>query len=408
MIEEAQRCLKCKVPKCSAACPLSTDIPTVMRLFEEEKIKEAGEVLFKNNPLSAICSVVCPHERNCYGHCVLGIKSKPVEFYKIEQYVSGFYIDTFDMQAPEKNKYRVAVIGAGPAGIAMSIILSLDGYNVTLIEAQDKIGGVLRYGIPSFRLPKEKVDRYDDILYKLGVKFKPNTFIGSNLTIDDMFIDGYDAVFVSVGTAKPNKLGLLGETLGHVHYAIDYLKSPDSYRLGKNVVVIGAGNVAIDAGRMAVRKIGSGNVTLINNRREEDMTAIHSEIEMARLDGVKFLHLLSTLKINDNGILCAAVSAEIDDNGNVIYEEKMTERIEIPADTVILAIGQGPLSTVTNETQISKTIRGLLNVDENGCTTKPGVFAAGDVVSGPKTVVEAIAFTKKVAEEIKRYCAQKK
>ncbi len=404
LLDEAKRCLKCKVPRCSKGCPIATDIPTVMKLFEESRIKEAGELLFENNPMSAICSVVCPHENNCYGNCVLGLKSDPVKFYEIEQYVSGFYIETFDKEPPEKNGYRVAVIGAGPAGISMSILLALKGFSVTLIEAQDKIGGVLRYGIPEFRLPKARLDRYEKILKKLDVKFKPNTYIGSNLSIDDMFIDGYSAVFVAVGTAKPNRLGLIGESLGHVHFAIDYLKSPDAYELGRSVVVIGAGNVAMDAARMAVRKIGEGTVTVLNNRRAEDMTAAKAELEMAQIEGVRFEHLKATLRIDDEGVVCAFVDAVENEDGSISYEEDLTSHEKIPADTVIIAIGQGPMSILSDEAQISTTLRGLLSVDENGMTNIPGVFAAGDVVSGPKTVVEAVAYTKTVAEKIEKYC----
>jgi glutamate synthase (NADPH) small chain len=199
--EISSRCLKCKVPQCRKNCPVSTPIPEVMRLFEEDKEQEAAEMLFANNPLSGITAIVCPHERNCYGHCVLGKKSDPVEFFKIEQYLSAKYLDDYEPPAIEKKDIRVAVVGAGPAGITMSILLSLKGFRVTLMEARDKIGGVLRYGIPDFRLPRNIVDKYETILMKLGVQYKPNTFIGSSITLDDMFIDGYKAVFIAVGTA---------------------------------------------------------------------------------------------------------------------------------------------------------------------------------------------------------------
>ena len=212
LLEEANRCLKCKVPKCKKACPISTDIPTIMNLFLEGNEDEAGRVLFENNPLSAICSVVCPHENNCYGNCVLGIKKTPASFYKIEQYLSGKYVSKCEINRPEKNGMKIAVIGAGPAGISMSIFMAQKGFDVTLMEAQDQIGGVLRYGIPDFRLPRERIDAYRDVLRKLGVAIKPNCNIGSNLLLEDMFIDGYDAVFLAVGTAKPNRLGLLGNS----------------------------------------------------------------------------------------------------------------------------------------------------------------------------------------------------
>ena len=405
---EAQRCLKCKVPKCKKACPISTDIPTIMNLFLEGSEKEAAATLFKNNPLSAICSIVCPHENNCYGNCVLGIKKDPVTFFKIEQYLSNKYIDELEMEKPEKNGMKVAIIGAGPAGISMSIFLAQKGFDVTLMEQNDKIGGVLRYGIPAFRLSKDRVDAYKDVLKKLGVVIKPNCHIGSNLLIDDMFIDGYDAIFLAVGTAKPNRLGLLGETLGNVHFAIDYLKAPEAHELGKTVVVIGVGNVAMDVARTALRQEGVERVITLNNRRVEDVTATKLEFSEAIEEGVEFIHQISVLRITENGVIAVDVDVTEDENGNIIYEENMLSRHDIEADSVILAIGQGPVSTLSDNAEIETTLRGLFAVDEKGMTNIPGVFAAGDVVSGPKTVVEAVAHTKRVAEHLIQYCYDKK
>lgn len=405
---EAQRCLKCKVPKCKKACPISTDIPTIMNLFLEGSEKEAAATLFKNNPLSAICSIVCPHENNCYGNCVLGIKKDPVKFFKIEQYLSNKYIDELEMERPERNGMKVAVIGAGPAGFSMSIFLAQKGFDVTIMEQNDQIGGVLRYGIPAFRLSKDRVDAYKGVLKKLGVKIKLNCHIGSNLLIEDMFIDGYDAIFLAVGTAKPNRLGLLGETLGHVHFAIDYLKSPDVYELGKTVAVIGAGNVAMDVARTAIRQEGVERVLVLNNRRVEDVTATKLEFSEAIEEGVEFMHQTSVLRIVENGVIAVDVDVFEDENGELVYEENMLARHNIEADSVILAIGQGPVSTLSDKAQIATTLRGLFAVDENGMTNIPGVFAAGDVVSGPRTVVEAVAHAKKVSEEIIKYCYDKR
>lgn len=404
--EISSRCLKCKVPQCKKYCPVSTPVPDVMRLFEEGKEREAAEMLFANNPLSAVCSIVCPHERNCYGHCVLGKKSDPIEFFKIEQYLSGNFLAGYEPPIIERKNIRVAVIGAGPAGIAMSIQLARNGFRVTLMDGRERIGGVLRYGIPEFRLPKSIVSHYETILYKLGVIFKPNTFIGSSITLDDMFIDGYKAVFIAVGTAKPNRLGLLGETLGNVYYAIDYLKSPAAYRLGKNVVVVGAGNVALDAARIAVRNIELGGVvTIINSLTEESMTGNKREIEEAVEEGIQFVHLQQTFKLEENCVKCVAVTAEKTENGTV-YEEDFTRVTEIPADSIIVAIGQGPQGAVIKDSNVSKTQRGLVEADESGHTSSRGVFAAGDIVTGPKTVVEAVAFAKKVAVEIEKYCLE--
>jgi glutamate synthase (NADPH/NADH) small chain len=403
---EANRCLKCKVAKCKKACPISTDIPTIMNLFLEGKEQEAGKVLFENNPLSAICSIVCPHENNCNGNCILGMKKTPVDFYKIEQYLSGKYIGNCDITPPEKNGMKIAVIGAGPAGISMSIFMAQKGFQVTLMEEQEKIGGVLRYGIPEFRLPKERVDAYRNVLRRLGVTIKPNCHIGSNLLLEDMFIDGYDAIFLAVGTAKPNRLGLLGETLGHVHFAIDFLKAPTAYELGKTVAVIGAGNVAMDVARSALRQQGVEKVIVVNNRREEDVTATKQEFAETIAEGVEFMHLTSVLRITDKELVAVEVDAIEGENG-VAYEENMLARRNIEADTVILAIGQGPAGILSEKAQIATTLRGLFAVDENGMTNIPGVFAAGDVVSGPKTVVEAVAYTKKVSEQMIKYCYEK-
>lgn len=407
LLAEASRCLKCKVPKCKKACPIATDIPTIMNLFLEGKELEAGRTLFENNPLSAICSIVCPHENNCYGNCVLGVKKSPIPFYKIEQYISGKYISDCEVTPAEKNGMKIAVIGAGPAGISMSIFMAQRGFQVTLMEAQDQIGGVLRYGIPDFRLPREKVDAYRDVLKRLGVCVKPNCHIGSNLLLEDMFIDGYDAIFLAVGTAKPNRLGLLGETLGHVHFAIDFLKAPAAYDLGKTVAVIGAGNVAMDVARTALRQEGVQKVILLNNRREEDVTATKQEFSETLAEGVECMHLISVLRITEDGLIAVDVDAVADENG-ITYEENMLSRHHIHADTVVLAIGQGPASTLSEKAQITTTLRGLFVVDENGMTNIPGVFAAGDVVSGPKTVVEAVAHSKKVAEQMIKYCYENK
>ena len=406
LLSEANRCLKCKVPRCKKACPISTDIPTIMNLFADGNEYEAGRVLFENNPLSAICSIVCPHENNCYGNCVLGIKSTPIPFYKIEQHISGEYIKNCKINLPERNGMKIAVIGAGPAGISMSIFMAQKGFQVTLMEQQDQIGGVLRYGIPAFRLPKDRVDTYRDVLKKLGVIIKPNCHIGSNLLIEDMFIDGYDAIFLAVGTAKPNRLGLIGETLGHVHFAIDFLKSPGAYDLGKTVAVIGAGNVAMDVARTAIRQSGVEKVILLNNRREEDVTATKIEYAETLADGVECKHLMSVLRITDYGLIAVDVNAVPTENG-ILYEEDMLSRHNIQADTVILAIGQGPASTLSEKAEIATTLRGLFVVDDNGMTNIPGVFAAGDIVSGPKTVVEAVAHTNKVSEQMIKYCYEK-
>jgi glutamate synthase (NADPH) small chain len=400
---EAQRCLKCKVSMCSKGCPVSTPVPQVMTLFLEGKLREAGEMLFNNNPMSAVTSIVCPHERNCKGHCILGKKGQPIEFYKVEQYVSGFYLETFAAPHVEKNGKKVAVVGAGPAGITMSILLAQKGYQITLFEAMDSIGGALRYGIPEFRLPKSILDSYKKILDSLDVKFRPNTRIGTNISTEDMFLDGYDAIFVCTGTSRPNRLGLLGETLGHVHFAVDYLKSPEAYKLGKHVAIVGAGNVALDAARTAIRK-GHSEVTVLNYRGADDVKADKSELDMAMIDGVKMLHNCQAVRITDKCVKCVKVEKVIGEDGSETLREDFKSSFEVPADSVIIAIGQGPGADVVNVGSAKVTQRGLLQVDEFGRTSEKGVFAAGDVVTGPKTVIEAVEFAKKAAVKIEEYC----
>ncbi|MBQ6520721.1 MAG: FAD-dependent oxidoreductase [Anaerolineaceae bacterium] len=403
--QEATRCLKCKKAQCAAHCPVSTDIPRVMELFLNGGIKQAGEILFLNNPLSAITSVICPHERNCTGHCVLGKKGEPIQFYNVESYISRFYLETTDIPKIEKNGIKIAVAGSGPAGITMSILLLLNGYDVTMFEAQDNIGGVLRYGIPPFRLPRELLDIYKDVMLRLGLHFRPNTRIGSNIMIDDLFPDGYKAVFVSTGTGRPNKLGLLGETLGHVHFAVDYLKSPEAFRLGNQVAIVGAGNVAIDAARTAIRRNHS-HVTILHFKGENDMSANQDEIEMAEIDGVEFIHYAQAVRILENAVRCVRVKRIENEDGSISFEEDYTEVFDVPADSVIIAIGQGPGADM-QAAGVKLTQRGLLEVNEWGETDTPGVFAAGDIVSGPRTVVEAVAFTKKVFGRMEEYLGRR-
>ncbi len=399
--QEASRCLKCKKAQCAAHCPVSTDIPKVMELFLNGEIKQAGELLFVNNPLSAVTSVICPHERNCTGHCVLGRKGEPVQFYRVEEYISRFYLETAEIPKIEKNGIKIAVAGSGPAGITMSLMLLLTGYDVTLFEAQDNIGGVLRYGIPPFRLSRELLDMYRDIMLRMGLQLRPNTRIGSNILIEDLFPDGYKAVFISTGTGRPRKLGLLGETLGHVHFAVDYLKTPEAFKLGNRVAIVGAGNVAIDAARTAIRRSHS-HVTILHYMGENDMTANSDEIEMAQIDGVEFIHYAQAVRILEDAVRCVQVNRIENEDGSVSFEEDYTHTFDVPADSVIIAIGQGPGADM-KAAGVKLTQRGLLDVNEWGETNTPGVFAAGDIVSGPRTVVEAVAFTKKVFRRMEEY-----
>lgn len=402
VIDEAKRCLNCKNPQCQAHCPISTDIPGFIKKFLNGNIEEAGKDLFDNNPLSVICSIVCPHEEQCEGGCILGKKGKPVKIGNIENYVSDYYLNIDPQYEMKKKPGKVAIIGSGPAGLAAAFILAKKGYNITLFEAQEKIGGFLRYGIPEFRLPNRILDVFSDKLKVMGVKIRPNTLIGPIITIDMLFRDDYDAVFVATGVWNPNSLNVKGESLGHVHYAIAYLKNPDVFSLGHNVVVIGGGNTAMDVARTAVRK-GARNVTILYRRNEEDLPATSSEIEIAKIDGVKFQFLVSPIEIMENQVKC--IKNEVI-QGRV--EHKEGTEFFIDADSVIIAVSQGPRTNIVSSTTgIELDERGLLITDEEGRTTRPGVFAAGDVVTGAKTVVKAVNYTKQVCNAIEKYIDEK-
>ncbi len=408
ILKEAQRCLKCKKPLCKEGCPVKTDVPIIMQLFLDGKMDEAGTKLFDNNPLTAFCSLICPHEKNCMGHCVLGRKGEPIKFYEVEKYISSFYLEKANLQAAESNGFRVAIIGAGPAGLTLAIILARRGYKVSIIDSKDKIGGVLRYGIPEFRLPKALLDKLLLRMEDLGILFRPNTLIGPSITIDDMFADGYQAIFIGTGVWNPNRLRIPGETLGNVHFAIDYLKNPDSYtQLGDKVVIIGAGNVAMDAARTILRKTRA-TVDAIFFRGKEDVTALKEELEFAEIDGLKMNYYLNTIKIEEDGIIVEPVLKKENEDGTIEYYNDSEHPYKIPATSVIIAIGQGALSNIVKNTKnIDTNKKGLIEASSHGATTREGVYAAGDVVSGAKTVVQAVAATKEVADEIDNYIRKK-
>ena len=401
---EADRCLLCKNARCKANCPISTEIPEVVKLFKEGKIMEAGEILFNNNPLSAACAIVCPHEDQCKGNCIRGIKSEPVSFCEIEEYISREYLYKMKFDKVESRNERIAIIGAGPAGITLSIILARKGFKVTLFEAHEKIGGVLRYGIPEYRLKNSMIDRYEEILIELGVKIRPNTLIGPVITLDKLFFDGYKAVFIGTGVWNPKTLNIKGESLGNVHYAIDYLKSPQVYKLGKRVAVIGAGNVAMDAARVAKRS-GAEEVYVLYRKGFENMTCTRAELEEAKEDGIKFELFKAPLELTEEGVKYIETRNEVDESGRVNTVNIEGTEGMFNCDSTIIAVSQSPRKNIVANTVGLETNKwGLLLTDEKGHTTREGVFASGDVVTGANTVVHAVAYAKVVAEEIERYC----
>ncbi|MFA9372909.1 MAG: NAD(P)-dependent oxidoreductase [Poseidonibacter sp.] len=392
IINSAQTCLDCKKPKCEKGCPVSTPIAEMIRLFLSGNIKEAGEKVFNNNPLSIICSLVCPHEKHCEGHCVLNKKHVPVNVGGIENYISTYYMNYKEFEKPEQNGRNIAIIGSGPAGISLAMIMSIKGYKVTIFEAQDKIGGVLRFGIPDFRLDKTIIDTIEEKLLKVGVKIKKNSMIGKNITIDDLFRDDFDAVFIGTGVWRPKKLGIKGESLGNVHFAIDYLKTPKAYDLGKKVIVVGAGNVAMDVARTAIRN-GAREVQIMYRKDEEQMPAERIEKEHAKIDGVKFNLFKSPLEFTEDGIKYENTNPNEDKS--IGFET---------ADSILIAISQTARDLIVkNNAGLNLGDNGLLQSDEDGRTTRKGVFASGDVVTGARTVVEAVAFSKRVALSIEEY-----
>lgn len=396
VVNEARRCLHCKVPQCRMGCPIDTPIPDMIQMFLHNQKEKAGELVFQNNPLSVICSLVCDHEKQCEGHCVLGRKGVPVHISSIENYISDAYLDHLDLQRASPKGKRVAIIGSGPAGITISVLLAQRGYDVTLFESRDRIGGVLRYGIPAFRLPKLILDRYKDQLIRLGIKIRPNTAIGSSLTVDDLQRDGYKAIFIGTGVWRPKKLGIKGESLGHVHFAIDYLVDPDVYDLGNQLVVIGAGNSAMDVARTALRK-GVRHVSMFC--RSNRAAASSREIDYAIADGVELLYGMNTVEITEKGVIYQ--KAAFDEDGNVT---ELNEPQLFPADSVVVAISQGAQNRIVSTTEgLNTTPRGLLDTDAQGRTSRAGIFASGDVVLGARTVVEAVRYSKQVADAMDEY-----
>lgn len=397
VIDEAKRCLNCKKPRCQEGCPIHTLIPVMIQMLLQGQMPEAAEMVFANNPLSVICSLVCDHEKQCEGYCVKGIKGEPVHISSIENYISDTCFDRMKLEQLPKNGKRIAVVGAGPAGITIAILMACRGYKVTIFEVKEKIGGIMRYGIPEFRLPKSILDRYYVKMKELGILFRPNFALGGSTGVEDLLRDGYHAVFIGTGTWRPYQLHIPGETFGNVHYGINYLNNPDVYDLGERVLVIGAGNAAMDVARTAIRK-GSRHVTVYSIT--EVPAASPKEVEYAKLDGVEFEYLQTAIEIRDEGAMICDV--EWTEDGKLVKKEE-TARL-VPADSIIISISQGPQDRIVNrDKELQVDDRGLLKTDANGETTMPGIFASGDVVTGAKTVVEAVKYSKMIADAMDEY-----
>ncbi|MEN8687766.1 MAG: NAD(P)-dependent oxidoreductase [Desulfuromonadales bacterium] len=395
IISSAQTCLDCKDPSCEKGCPVNTAIADMIRLFLEGEIRAAGEMLFDNNPLSIVCSLVCPHESHCEGHCVLNKKGTPVNIGGIENYISTYYMEHREFEKPEPNGRKLAIIGSGPAGLSLAMMMALKGYGVTIYEAFDSIGGVLRFGIPDFRLDKCILEMIEEKLVKVGVRIRKNCMIGKNITVDDLFRDEFDSVFIGTGVWRPKTLGIKGESLGNVHFAIDYLKTPKAYDLGKKIIVIGAGNVAMDVARTAIRT-GAQEVSIMYRGGEDTIPAERIELEHAKIDGVRLDLHKAPLEFTETGVKYETTNLEENKEGFVA------------ADSVLIAISQTARDLIVRNTAgLDLADDGLLASDADGRTTREGVFASGDVVTGARTVVEAVAFSKRVAVAIDEYIVNK-
>ncbi len=395
--EEALRCLNCRKPRCVQGCPVHTPIPQSIQLLKEDKVKEAAENLFDNNPLSLVCAIVCNHGMQCEGHCVQGVKSSPVHWSEMERYISDTMFDRLKVEKQPPTGKRVAIIGAGPGGITAAIKLTQKGHEVTIFEEQRYIGGMLQFGIPEFRLSKSILRRYATKMRKMGINIRLHTAIGDALTISDLMRDGYEAVMIASGLWRAKPLGIVGESLPNVCYGIHYLASPESFNIGESLAVIGMGNTAIDVARTALYR-GVNYVTLYE--RTNKCPADPKELELADLEGADFVYGVQVSRITKEGPYFK--KCILNEQGKAVGVED--EETLHPADFTIIAASQGPKSKLIQTTDgLEGNERGLLKVDKDGMTTVDGVFAAGDVVHGGKTVVEAVAEAKNVADAIDRY-----
>jgi len=409
-IDEAKRCLHCKVPQCRKGCPIENNIPEFVAALSRGNFGEAMAVINERSNLPAICGRVCPHEKQCQGSCVLGKKGEPIQIGKLEQFVADFDTDMelIRERLPQKNRGIVAVIGSGPAGLTVAGDLARKGFKVTIFESQGEPGGVLMYGIPEYRLPKAIVRKEIRKIAELGVDFQLNTTVGRNgVTIDSLFAQGYDAIFIGTGTSIPQNMDSTpGANLRGVNQATYLLHQVNVFNEGAiprsmvpvdegdRVAVIGGGNVAMDAARTAIR-LGA-DVTVLYRRTQEEMPAIPSEYEEAVAEGVKFWWNTSCTEFlaGYNGRL-----------GQLRLQTPEGERLEA-FNRVFLAIGSRPANRIVSTTEgIEVDEKGYVKVVERpmGMTTRRGVFAGGDVVHRPQTVVLAMKAAKEVALGIEQY-----
>jgi len=422
VLKEAERCLQCKDPKCVQGCRVHSNIPEIIRFVREERFEEAYEVIKKHNPMSAVTCRVCPQESQCEGACVLGKRGVPISIGLIERFVTDYVRKNGTYYEPINaipNGKKVAIVGSGPSGLVVAKNLNSLGYNVTIFEAFHKGGGVLAYGIPEYRLPKDIVKDEVKYLKFQGVKFNYNTHIGKDFTVDDLKTMGFNAVFIGIGVCKPMSLRMDGQDLGNVIDAQDYLKSVNMVKSygyseklypiprGKHVTIIGAGNVAMDAARTA-RRLGSETVTIVYRRAIEQAPACKAEIKDAREEDVIFQFLTNPKQFigNEQGkveamevIKMRLGEADASSRARPIPIEGSEHKIR--TDLVIIAIGNEADTQLTNScSELSVGRWGNIEINESGETNLDGVYAGGDIVTGADTVASAIVAGKKAAEEI--------
>ena len=424
--QEAVRCMQCKKPICIKGCPVNVDIPGFIDHAAQGKFVEAAQRIKQTNALPAVCGRVCPQESQCEEKCILGKKHEPVAIGRLERFVADFERDNDLVELPRKqpsNGKRVAVIGSGPSGLTVAGDQILLGYDVTVFEAFHRPGGVLMYGIPEFRLPKEIVEKEVDYLVRLGVKLELNQVVGRSITVDELLDDeGYDAVFIGVGAGLPVFLGIEGEDLGGVYSANEYLTRSNlmkAYRFpeydtpvvrGRNVCVIGGGNVAMDSARVALR-LGAETVTIVYRRSRTELPARGEEIHHAEEEGVIFKLLTNPIGIegDDRGMVqrmkCLQMElGEPDDSGRRRPVPIADSEFYVDTDLVIVAIGAGANPLLTKTTPRLELNRwGYLVADQHGRTAKQRVWAGGDIVTGSATVIQAMGAGRIAAADMHEY-----
>ena len=422
---EASRCLQCKTAPCRSGCPVEVDIPAFIHCIREGKIDAAANKIKEKNNLPAVCGRVCPQEKQCESHCVLGIKGEPVAIGRLERFVADCARRAAQEELPEikRNGRKVAVVGAGPAGLTAAADLAMAGYEVTVFEALHRAGGVLIYGIPEFRLPKDIVAAEVEHIKRLGVTIVTNAVVGKALTIDELFADGYEAVFIGSGAGAPQFLGIPGENCNGVYSANEFLtrinlmKAYDfpnyhtPVKVGKNVAVVGGGNVAMDAARTSLR-MGAEKVYLVYRRSEAEIPARREEFEHAKQEGVICQFLLNPSRIVGDekgwvqGLECRRMElGEPDASGRRSTRAIPGSETVLPVDTVVIAIGNTPNPLIPRTTPgLVVTRHGTIVVNERGETSCNGVYAGGDIVTGAATVISAMGAGKQAAKAICGNC----